>query len=56
MSGGESGDESVESAVDAFVADVETVYDEYDQGYLDADAALRRIRAHLDDLEDAAES
>lgn len=53
MSGDES--ETLEEAVDAFVGDAETVYDEYDQGYLDADAALRRIRTHLDDLEDAAE-
>lgn len=47
-------DES-EAAVEEFLAAVETVYDEYDQGYLDADAALRRLRVEVDDLAESVE-
>jgi hypothetical protein len=56
MTGEESGaDGDLAAAVEEFLDDAETVYGEYDQGYLDADAALRRLRTHLDDLEEAAE-
>ena len=39
----------------AFLQEAETVYEEYDQGYLDADAALRRLRPLVEDLSAAAE-
>lgn len=42
-------------AVEQFVGEAETVYDEYDQGYIDADVALRRLRPHLDDLAESTE-
>lgn len=44
-----------EEELDAFLQEAETVYEEYDQGYLDADAALRRLRPLVEDLTDAAE-
>jgi hypothetical protein len=34
----------------AFLGEAETVFEEYDQGYMDADAALRRLRGHIDEL------
>jgi hypothetical protein len=39
----------------AFLQEAEIVYEEYDEGYLDADAALRRLRPLVEDLADAAE-
>lgn len=41
--------------VDRVLRDVDRVYDEFDRGYIDADVALDRIRAQMDDLADAAE-
>jgi hypothetical protein len=41
-----------DDAIEAFLAETETVFEEYDQGYMDADAALRRIRGHVEDLRD----
>jgi len=43
--------EDLEAEVEAFLDDAETVYDEYDQGYIDADAALRRLRPEIEELE-----
>jgi hypothetical protein len=42
-----------EEAVEEFLRQAETVYDEYDQGYVDADASLRQLRRHTDALEAA---
>jgi hypothetical protein len=39
-----------EEAVCDFLEHAETIFEEYDQGYMDADAALRRLRVHVDDL------
>lgn len=44
-----------ETAVAAFLDEAETIFGEYDQGYMDADAALRRLRTEIDDLEDTIE-
>jgi hypothetical protein len=41
--------------VERFLSAVDTVYGEYDQGYMDADVALARIRDHVEDLEAATE-
>lgn len=38
--------------IEQFIADAETVLGEYDQGYMDADAALRRLRDHIEELAD----
>lgn len=42
-------------AVERFLREAESVYDEYEQGYVDADAALRMLRPHLDDLAESIE-
>jgi hypothetical protein len=42
-------------AISEFLEEAALVYDEYDQGYMDADAALRRLRTGIDDLETAVE-
>jgi hypothetical protein len=47
---GEDGDEQLRATVEAFLDDVDRAYDEYDQGYADADATLRVLRAHVEDL------
>lgn len=43
--------DELEAAVATFLDDAETVLGEYDQGYMDADAALSLLRDHIDDLE-----
>ena len=44
-----------DETVDTFLRRADAVLDEYDAGYVDADAALRQLRGHLEDLrEDAA--
>lgn len=48
-------DTDIERAVAAFLEDAERAYDEYEQGYADADATLRVLRSHLDRLESAVE-
>lgn len=42
-------------AIEQFLREAETVYDEYDQGYIDADVALRRLRPQIDDLAESVE-
>ncbi|MFB6178184.1 MAG: hypothetical protein ABEI77_00490 [Halorientalis sp.] len=39
----------------AFISEAKTIYGEYDEGYMDADAALRRLRTEIDDLDAATE-
>lgn len=43
----------IDDAVEAFLENADTAYDEYDQGYADADATLRRLRRHIEDLREA---
>ncbi|MBO4246632.1 MULTISPECIES: hypothetical protein [Halomicrobium] len=45
----------LEDAVDEFLAAADDCYADYDRGYDDADAALRRLEAHIDDLRAAAD-
>jgi phage shock protein A len=42
-------------AVVTFLQNAESAYEEYEQGYADADATLRVLERHLDDLRSAAE-
>lgn len=49
-------DEPLEPAVREFIRQANDAYHEYEQGYADADATLRVLRAHLDRLETAVES
>lgn len=44
-----------EDAVSEFVTAAETIYDEYEDGYIDADAALRRLRPEITELESTVE-
>lgn len=44
-----------DDAVEEFLREADTVFDEYDDGYMDADAALRRLRTHIEALEESAE-
>ena len=40
----------LEASVQEFLDAVDDCYDEYERGYTDADATLRRIERHLDEL------
>jgi hypothetical protein len=42
-------------AVDRFLEDADAAFDQYDQGYADADATVSVLRSHADDLRDAFE-
>ena len=42
------------AAVERFLRKADAAYEEYEQGYADADATLRRLEPHLDDLREAA--
>ena len=44
--------DELESAVETFLDDADTVFGEYEQGYMDADAALGLLEAHIEDLRD----
>ena len=45
----------VDQALATFLADADDVYDEYDKGYVDADAALSVLSGAIADLRSAAE-
>lgn len=45
----------LEDAVEEFLDDANYVYSEYEQGYMDADAALSVLEGHLDDLREEYE-
>lgn len=49
-----SDESDLQAAVDQFLVSTDDALTEYDQGYADADATLRVIRTHLDELRDAA--
>jgi hypothetical protein len=38
-----------------FLNQVDSAYDEYDQGYADADATLRRVKRHVETLREAVD-
>ena len=42
-----------DAAVDTFLDEAETVYAEYENGYMDADAALSLLETHIDELREA---
>jgi hypothetical protein len=46
-------DADSDRAVETFLRDVRNVYEEYEEGYMDPDAALWTIEGHLDSLENA---
>lgn len=47
--------DDLEAAVRRFLRDAETAYEEYEKGYVDADATLRVLRSHVDHLESELE-
>lgn len=47
-------DRDLEDAVRTFLTEADDVLGEYDQGYVDADAALSRLDGAIDDLRTAA--
>ena len=47
--------DDTEEAVEEFLRKADSAYEEYDQGYADADATLRRLERHLERLRDAVE-
>lgn len=47
--------DSTAEAVASFLDAVDRTLGEYDQGYMDADAALALVRAHVDDLRRSVE-
>lgn len=53
MSADAGGSDELEEAVETFLHEAEEVMGEYDQGYMDADAALGLLTDHIEDLEDA---
>ena len=46
----------LEDAVEEFLSETDTVYREYDKGYMDADAAISRIEKEVEDLREEFES
>ena len=44
-----------DDAVEEFLREADTVFGEYDDGYMDADAALRRLRTEIENLEESTE-
>ncbi|WP_224269035.1 hypothetical protein [Haloprofundus salinisoli] len=47
--------DELESAVETFLDDADTVLGEYEQGYMDADAALGQLQSHIEELRDEFE-
>lgn len=48
-------EDDLERTVQEFLDASDSVYDEYDQGYVDADAALSMLTPHLDTLRESVE-
>jgi hypothetical protein len=48
-------DDETPDAVATFLDQAESVFHDYDEGYLDPDAALSRLGDHVSDLRDAYE-
>lgn len=47
--------DDADDAVAEFLAAADKVYGEYEQGYMDADAALSMLETRIETLEEAAE-
>ena len=50
-----SGMSELDDAIEEFLERADTAYEEYDHGYADADATLRRLESHVEELRDAAD-
>lgn len=47
--------DDLEASIEEFLSNADACYSEYENGYADADATLRRLDAHVEDLRDAIE-
>lgn len=47
--------DDLEEPIRKFLRKADDCYSEYDNGYTDADATLRRLDSHIEDLRDAVE-
>lgn len=47
--------DELDDAIDDFLQNADSVYGEYEQGYVDADAALSMLRSHVETLREAAQ-
>lgn len=47
--------DDLEESVREFLDSADDCYSEYDDGYTDADATLRRLETHIDDLREAVD-
>ena len=45
----------LEESVRTFLSNADDCYSEYENGYTDADATLRRLDSHIEDLRDSVE-
>ena len=45
-----------DATITEFLRKADAAYEEYEQGYADADATLRRLERHVDDLREAQEN
>jgi hypothetical protein len=50
-----SDSDAVEDAVETFLSEADAAYEEYDKGYTDADATLRRLETAIEQLRSANE-
>lgn len=48
-------DDDLEEAVEQFLAGADAVYEDYERGYTDADAAMHVLEGHLKELREAYE-
>lgn len=46
--------EDLESAVGSFLSEADSAYEEYDRGYIDADATLRQMESAIEQLRTAS--
>ncbi|SDX87249.1 hypothetical protein [Halobellus clavatus] len=49
----EAGEQSLEATVAAVLRDVDAAYDDYERGYVDADATLSVVMTHVERLREA---
>lgn len=47
--------DDLEDSVTEFLRDADACYSEYENGYTDADATLRRLETHIEELREAVE-
>jgi len=45
----------IDDAVERFLRKADSTYEEYEQGYADADVTLRRLNGHIEELREASD-